>query len=101
MLIVDEAVHEVLGGLVGRTSLGVFFVDYVYVPAPLRRKGCGTKIMDAAEAEAARRHCATAALFTMAIHTPVFYENRGYEVFGRVDCQPAGNARIFMKKDLR
>ena len=98
--VVDEASREVVGGLVGRTSLGVFFVDHFYLPAALRRTGLGARILAMAEAEAVQRGCARAVLFTMTIQAPAFYENRGYQVFGRVDCEPPGNARVFMKKDL-
>ncbi|WP_394845317.1 GNAT family N-acetyltransferase [Pendulispora brunnea] len=98
--IVDEATGEVIGGLVGRTSLGVFFVDYFFVPESLRRKGHGKRALAMAEAEAVRRGCAKAVLFTMMIHAPAFYENAGYEVFGRIESNPPGNARLFMKKDL-
>ena len=48
-----------------------------------------------------RRGCSSAVLFTMNIQAPLFYEKQGYEAFGRVECNPPGNARIFMKKELR
>jgi hypothetical protein len=48
-----------------------------------------------------RRGCVRAVLFTMAIQAPRFYERHGYEVFGTIECEPPGNARIFMKKELR
>ena len=99
--ILDEATGEVVGGLVGRTSLGVLFVDYFFVPESLRRQGHGRRVLAMAEAEAFRRGCAKSVLFTMLIHAPTFYESAGYEVFGRVESLPAGNARLFMKKDLR
>jgi GNAT superfamily N-acetyltransferase len=98
--IIDEASGEVIGGLVGRTSLGVFFVDYFFVPEQLRRKGHGRRVLAMAEAEAVRRGCAHAVLFTMLIHAPEFYESMGYETFGRVESIPEGNARLFMKKRL-
>jgi GNAT superfamily N-acetyltransferase len=101
VLIFDDATKEVIGGLVGRTSLGVLFVDYFFVPDSLRGKGHGGRALAMAEAEAVRRGCSKAVLFTMAIQAPSFYEKHGYETFGRVDCDPPGNARIFMKKDLR
>jgi GNAT superfamily N-acetyltransferase len=101
VLIVDPSSEEVIGGLVGRTSLGVLFVDYFFVPDSLRGKGHGTRALAIAEAEALRRGCSEAVLFTMAIQAPGFYEKHGYETFGRVDCDPPGNARIFMRKHLR
>jgi GNAT superfamily N-acetyltransferase len=99
VLLVD-ATHEVVGGLVGRTSLGVLFVDYFYVPPSLRGQGHGRRALAAAEREAARRGCREALLFTMQIQAPGFYQRCGYEIFGRVECDPPGNARVFMRKRL-
>jgi GNAT superfamily N-acetyltransferase len=98
--VVDEATGQVIGGLVGRTSLGVFFVDYFFLPESHRRQGHGRRIMALAEAEAVRRGCRKAVLFTMLIHAPAFYESLGYQAFGRVESNPPGNARLFMRKDL-
>jgi GNAT superfamily N-acetyltransferase len=100
VLAIDQT-DGVVGGLVGRTSLGVLFIDYFYLPDSLRGRGLGAEILALAEAEAIRRGCSRAVLFTMTIQAPGFYEKQGYEVFGRVDCDPPGNARVFMKKDLR
>ena len=99
VLLVD-ATDAVVGGIVGRTSLGVLFVDYFYVPASLRGQGLGRRALAAAEDEAVRRGCREALLFTMQIQAPGFYERCGYEIFGRVACDPPGNARVFMRKAL-
>lgn len=98
--VLDDHGH-VVGGLVGRTSLGVFFVDYFFLPDSLRGHGHGARILAMAEAEAIRRGCAAAVLFTMVIQAPRFYEKHGYRAFGRIECDPPGNARIFMTKSLR
>lgn len=100
VLIVDDLAGQVLGGLIGRTSLGVFFVDYFYLPPGLRKHGHGSRMLAMAEAEAVERGCSTAVLFTMTIQAPAFYEKHGYESFGRIDCDPPGNARVFMHKQL-
>jgi GNAT superfamily N-acetyltransferase len=99
VLLVDAA-DVVIGGLVGRTSLGVLFVDYFYVPPSLRGQGHGRRALSAAEDEAVRRGCREALLFTMQIQAPGFYERCGYASFGRIECDPPGNARIFMRKAL-
>lgn len=100
VIIVDDVKGEPVGGLVGRTSLGVLFVDYFFVPESMRGSGYGSRALAMAEEEAVRRGCAKAVLFTMLIQAPSFYEKRGYVTFGRVECSPAGNARVFMSKDL-
>ena len=100
VLISESTTGKTIGGLVGRTSLGIFFISYLYIPATLRKQGYGAKVLQIAEMEAARRGCSEAVLFTMAIQAPGFYEKQGYMVFGHIDCTPPGNARIFMRKKL-
>lgn len=70
------------------------------MPDPLRGRGHGAHVLALAEAEAIRRGCAMAVLFTMAVQAPGFYEKCGYAEFGRVASTPPGNARIFMRKEL-
>src|SRR5882724_4791398 len=50
VFIFDET-KELIGGLVGRTSLGVFFVDYLFLPDHLRGNGYGTHVLCMAEQE--------------------------------------------------
>jgi GNAT superfamily N-acetyltransferase len=101
VLVFDDTTSKVVGGLIGRTSLGVLFIDYVFLPKSLRGKQYGTRLLALAEEEAIRRGCKNAVLFTMVIQAPLFYEKNGYETFDRVDCNPPNNARVFMRKDLR
>jgi hypothetical protein len=42
--VLDGTPGEVIGGLVGRTSLGVSFVDYFFLPEAHRRRGHGRRI---------------------------------------------------------
>jgi GNAT superfamily N-acetyltransferase len=89
---------EIVGGLVGRTSLGLLFIDLVYLPAELRGAGLGSRILRMAEEEAVRRGCCGAVLYTINFQAPGFYERHGWREFGRVPCQPAGTSRVFMTK---
>ncbi|KWE63629.1 GCN5 family acetyltransferase [Burkholderia ubonensis] len=98
--VTDTKTGEILGGLVGRTSLGLFFIDLLYLPESLRKDGLGSKLLHAAEAEAKQRGCARAVLYTITFQAPAFYEKHGYRAFGEVPCQPAGAARVFMVKEL-
>lgn len=100
IVITDPVTGEVLGGLVGRTSLGVFFINLVYLPDGLRKNGLGSKLLKDAEVEAKRRGCSRAVLFTISFQAPEFYRKHGYIVFGEVPCQPPGTSRIFMVKAL-
>ena len=88
-----------LGGIVGHTSLGVCFIDLVFLPASLRGQDVGTRMLSAAEDEARRRGCRVAVLYTISFQAPGFYEKRGYRTFGKIEGDP-GISRIFMVKDL-
>ncbi|MCC8365543.1 GNAT family N-acetyltransferase [Xenorhabdus sp. PB61.4] len=91
---------EVIGGLVGRTSLGMLFINYLYLPDELRSQRLGSVLLRKAEEKARQRGCHAVTLYTMSIQAPEFYLKHGYTVFGEVACKPAGNARIFMYKLL-
>jgi GNAT superfamily N-acetyltransferase len=98
VLVRHPATGRLLGGLVGRTSLGLLFVDTVYLPAELRGTGLGKEIIRLAEQEGRRRGCQAAMLCTFA--APGFYEKQGWRVFGEVPCEPPGVTRVFMMKEL-
>ncbi|KWF18691.1 GNAT family N-acetyltransferase [Burkholderia pseudomultivorans] len=98
--VTDPATGEVLGGLTGRTSLGLFFIDLFYLPDSLRGGGVGSRLLQTAEAEAKRRGCSRAVLYTISFQAPGFYRKQGYEVFGEVPCEPEGASRVFMVKLL-
>jgi GNAT superfamily N-acetyltransferase len=98
LIVTDPATGEVLGGLSGRTSLGVFFIHMVYLPDSLRRSGIGSELLNRAEAEAKRRGCDNAVVYTVWFQAPRFYQKHGFRVFGEVPCQPAGTTGFFMIK---
>ena len=90
----------IIGGLLGHTSLGLFFLDLFYLPKPLRGRGLGSRIMSQAENEARARGCRTVFVFSITFHAPEFYERHGYRRFGEIVCPPDGAARIFLTKTL-
>ena len=89
-----------LGGLRGRTSYGILYIDLLFVPDALRGSGVGNRIVALAEEEAVRRGCSVAMLFTHPFQAPAFYGKLGYEEFGRVEPDPPGRSRIYMRKRL-
>jgi 2-oxoglutarate dehydrogenase E2 component (dihydrolipoamide succinyltransferase) len=97
---VRDAEGNLLGGVEGRTSLGIWFIDLVYLPESMRGLGVGTKMIAMAEAEARKRGCRAAILYTIRFQAPDFYARLGFREFGRIECDPPGNARIFMHKEL-
>ena len=100
VLVSDPETGQVLGGLLGRTSLGLLFVDLIFVPDSLRDRRLGSRIMELAEEEAKRRGCCAVVLYTINFQAPGFYERHGYREFGRIDCHPPGTSRIYMTKNL-
>ena len=100
ILIKSNKNGEVLGGMQGRSSLGLLFIDLFYLPPELRRLGVGTEILLRFEEEGRKRGCTAAFLYTISFQAPDFYKKHGWEEFGRIDCKPEGTSRVFMKKSL-
>jgi GNAT superfamily N-acetyltransferase len=95
----DPATGEPVGGILGRTSLGLFFLDLFFLPEHLRGSGVGSRALRMAEEEAIRRGCLAATLVTVNFQAPEFYARHGWEEFGRIASIP-GVERIFMRKAL-
>ena len=95
----DPETGEPVGGLLGRTTLGLFFLDLFYLPEHLRRSGIGSRALRMAEREAMRRGCRAAMLITINVQAPEFYARYGWEEFGRIACMP-GVERVLMRKTL-
>jgi GNAT superfamily N-acetyltransferase len=95
----DPATGEPAGGLLGRTTLGLFFLDLFYLPERLRGAGLGSRVLRLAEEEAIRRGCRAATVVTINFQAPDFYVRHGWEEFGRVASAP-GVERVFLRKVL-
>ncbi|MFE3647423.1 GNAT family N-acetyltransferase [Streptomyces sp. NPDC057579] len=100
VLVRDPGTRRILGGLTGRTSLGLLFIDLFHLPPELRGSGLGSKILHRAEEEGRARGCQAAALYTISFQAPGFYERNGWRRIGEVPCAPAGTSRVFMTKEL-
>lgn len=96
----DPASGRVIGGFIGRTSLGLLFIDLVYLPETLRGHNLGSRMLRLVEKEGARRGCRSGVLYTISFQAPGFYERHGWQEFGRVPCDPPGTSRVFMTKKL-
>jgi GNAT superfamily N-acetyltransferase len=90
------AMRRVVGGMLGRTSLGLLFIDLVYLPVELRGRQIGTHMLQMAEEEAVRRGCRGAVLYTISFQAPGFYQRHGWREFGRIPCDPPGTSRVFI-----
>ncbi len=99
-LLQDPATGETLGGMIGRTSYGLLFIDLVFLPEAARGQDIGSRLLGMMEQEGSRRGCKSGFLYTITFQAPGFYERHGWTEFGRVPCDPPGSARIFMTKSL-
>ena len=95
-----NSTDEILGGLLGRTTLGLLFIDLVYLPDETRGRGIGARMLDMAEKEAIARGCTASVLFTITFQAPEFYKRHGYRELGRVEVAPPGATRVCMTKQL-
>jgi len=96
----DPDTGEVVGGLLGRSYLGLLTVERFYLPENLRRGGLGGRILAMAEEEGRRRGCTRAVLSTLHFQAPGFYLKQGWEVAARIECEPPGHTRFYMTKNL-
>jgi GNAT superfamily N-acetyltransferase len=97
---VKDAAGKTLGGVLGRTYLGLMFLDTFYLPKSGRGAGVGSKVLAMAEAEGRQRGCKSAVLYTISFQAPEFYKRHGWQVFGEIPCDPPGASRIFLTKAL-
>ena len=89
---------EVLGGLIGETHWGWFYISLLFVKEDLRGQGYGHRLLVAAEEEARKRGATHAYLDTFSFQAPEFYKQHGYEVFGELKDFPPGHQRYYMVK---
>jgi GNAT superfamily N-acetyltransferase len=99
-LLRDPDTGETLGGMIGKTSYGLLFIDLVYLPETLRGQDIGSRLLAMMEQEGVNRGCMSAFLLTITYQAPGFYERHGWTEFGRIACEPPGTARVFMTKTL-
>jgi len=75
-------------------------VAHLWVHESHRGRGLGRALLEAAEAEAARRGCRQMVVATHSFQAPAFYERLGYEKQAVVRDQPEGHANILYTKRI-
>ena len=90
----------VLGGAIGHVWGGWLDLATLWVAEPLRGKGCGKKLLEAAEDEARSQSCRAVFLSTFSFQARPFYERFGYEVVADIPDYPAGHSYYILKKTL-
>ncbi|AWK86816.1 GNAT family N-acetyltransferase [Azospirillum thermophilum] len=99
-VIARDADGAVVGGLTGYTQWDWLYVDHLWAGEDRRRSGLGTRLMEAAEAEARARGCRWSRLYTYDFQAPGFYLKRGYRVWAEMEGYPPGHKQIWFRKDL-
>jgi GNAT superfamily N-acetyltransferase len=92
--------EEVLGGVIGATYLGWFYINLMWIKEEFRGRGYGHQLLTLAEDEARKRGAENAYLDTFTFQAPDFYKQHGYEIFGELSDFPTGHQRYFMEKKL-
>ena len=92
----------ILGGACGHVWGGwLDHLSLLWVAEPLRGRGYGRKLLEAAEDEARYQGCRGVFLSTFSFQARPFYERFGYEVIADVPDYPAGHTYHVLKKSLR
>ncbi|HLY47358.1 MAG TPA: GNAT family N-acetyltransferase [Stellaceae bacterium] len=96
----ERAGGKIVGGLYGRTSFGLVYVERFFLPEGLRRDRIGSRVLAIAEEEGRRRGCSRIALTTLSVQAPLFYQKQGYDIAATIVCDPPGLTRYYMTKRL-
>jgi GNAT superfamily N-acetyltransferase len=99
-VVLRDDTGTIIAGCVCETRWHWLYVDILWVHESWRGQGIGTRLLDAAEAEARRRGCTKAHLDTISFQARPFYESLGWRVFGVLDDHPPGHTRYYLQKDL-
>ena len=66
VLVRDPDAEETIGGLLGRTSMGLLFIDLFFLPESLRKHGIGARVIRTAEG----KRCDAAAAEPSCLRSP-------------------------------
>lgn len=91
---------ELVGGLTAWTWGGLCNIELLWIREDSRGNGWGSKILQAAEAEALRRGCDRVTLSSYTFQAPAFYQRHGYIEAGRTLGAPGGHEDVHLFKRL-
>jgi GNAT superfamily N-acetyltransferase len=90
----------IVAGISGWTWGDCCELQSLWVAPRLRGRGLATRLIAAAEAEAATRGCSQTVHFTYDFQAQDLYERNGYELVGRVQDFPSGSDALWYRKRL-
>ena len=90
----------VVAGVSGWTWGDCCELQSLWVEPSRRGQWLGSRLLAAAEAEAAARGCTQTVHFTYDFQAGRLYERNGYELVGRVEDFPAGASVLWYRKRL-
>ena len=99
-LVEYDAQGEIVGGLIGGSYWGWLYIDILWVREDQRRKGVGSRLLSAAEAQARARECHHVHVDTMNWQAPQFYQKHGYKTVGILPDIPKGHQKHLLIKAL-
>jgi len=91
---------RVVAGVSGWTWGDCCELQSLWVEPSLRGHGLGTRLLAAAEAEAAARGCTQTVHFTYDFQARALYERNGYALIGQVADFPSGTDALWFRKGL-
>ena len=100
VLLVRAPDGSTIGGLWGRTVYSWLTIEMLFVPAPLRGRGIGSRLVCRAEAAARQGGCIAAQVCTFDFQAPAFYQRLGYRQFAVQPDMPPGHSTCFFVKPL-
>ncbi|OEV05318.1 GNAT family N-acetyltransferase [Streptomyces oceani] len=95
----DEG-HALVGGLVGYAWGSWLHIDLLWVDAPHRGGGLGSRLVNGAEQRASELGCGHSRVETWDFQAPNFYRKLGYAVVGVIEDYPPGLTDHLLVKSL-
>lgn len=99
-VLVRDKNNSAVAGIITRLYLKAMFVEAFWIDERYRRRGIGSKLLNAVEDYAKKAGCAFIHLDTFSFQAIDFYKKCGYTAFAVIDDYPDNIKRYYLKKYL-